>query len=206
LKQNSLENHYLIITTNFDTLMEKALSKYNLTYAVITTNTRFGEENYGKVDIRFYGDIKNEEEIEKKLSNVVPKNFIIEGLEKAIVLIYKIHGDLNEELTPVPKDDSLVITDSDYISFISRMADNSNGAIPGYVDIELKKRQILFLGYSFRDWNIRSVLMKMRDQRKHLEDYMVVDNATDAEIRTFDREFKLSVIKMDIFRFIERLS
>jgi len=206
LNQFASNYRYLIITTNYDTLMECALESYDLPYAVISTNTLVGQENYGRVNIRFSDNIPNKARLEKRLSNVIPKDFIIEyikELRNPVVLIYKIHGCLHKDLTP--EEDCLVISDSDYVSFISRMSDISNGGIPGFVNNEIEKKPLLFLGYSFRDWNIRTFLMKLREKRQHIKDFAIMKFLTDSESSIFTNEYKISVINMDVFDFMGKI-
>jgi hypothetical protein len=73
-------------------------------------------------------------------------------------VIYKMHGSL------VPQGvegewDSFVITEEDYVEFLSRMTISS--AIPSLFFPYFRERSFLFLGYSLRDWNLRVVLKNL---------------------------------------------
>jgi hypothetical protein len=71
-------------------------------------------------------------------------------------VIYKMHGSL------VPEQgewDSFVITEEDYVEFLSRMTMSS--AIPSLFFPHFRERSFLFLGYSLRDWNLRVVLKNL---------------------------------------------
>lgn len=66
--------------------------------------------------------------------------------------IIKLHGDLNH-----PR--SLVITASDYYSYFSK-----NPAVADLLKVELQTRTVLFLGYSFSDFNLGLILGKVAAQ------------------------------------------
>ena len=55
--------------------------------------------------------------------------------------------------------DSFVVTEEDYVEFLSRMTDNK--AIPSILIDYFQERNFLFLGYSLRDWNLRVLLRRL---------------------------------------------
>jgi hypothetical protein len=55
--------------------------------------------------------------------------------------------------------DSFVITEEDYVEFLSRMTTNT--AVPALFYPYFRERSFLFLGYSLRDWNLRVVLKNL---------------------------------------------
>ena len=59
--------------------------------------------------------------------------------------------------------DSFVITEEDYVDFLSRMT--TNRAIPAVFYNYFRVRSFLFLGYGLGDWNLRVIL-------KNLEKYL----------------------------------
>lgn len=71
-------------------------------------------------------------------------------------VIYKMHGSLVPEQSEW---DSFVITEEDYVEFLSRMTMSS--AIPSVFFPHFRERSFLFLGYSLRDWNLRVVLKNL---------------------------------------------
>jgi hypothetical protein len=56
-----------------------------------------------------------------------------------------------------------VITEEDYVEFLSRLTMNT--AIPAIFYPYFRERSFLFLGYSLRDWNLRVLLKNLS---KHL--------------------------------------
>ncbi len=146
----------LIISTNYDWLMERALSDAGREFDVIvhltpatlkraTDNERADSllwRPHGKAARFVTGD-----ELDLDLAH----NFII----------YKMHGSVDLEQS---KRDSYVITEDDYVDFLTRMMTQEASAIPSFVVEYLATRTVLFLGYSLRDWNLR-VLLNQMDHR-----------------------------------------
>ena len=57
--------------------------------------------------------------------------------------------------------DNYVITEDDYVDFLSRMADRT--AVPALFMKAFHDRHFLFLGYGLGDWNLRLVLRNLRE-------------------------------------------
>jgi hypothetical protein len=68
-------------------------------------------------------------------------------------LIFKMHGSI---LPETDEWDGFVITEMDHVEFISRIG--SRSAIPALFSAYCHDRSLLFLGYSLRDWNFRTIL------------------------------------------------
>jgi hypothetical protein len=71
-------------------------------------------------------------------------------------VIFKMHGSI---LPETDEWDSFVITETDYVEFLSRIA--SQSAIPSLFSTYCHDRSLLFLGYSLRDWNFRTILRSL---------------------------------------------
>jgi hypothetical protein len=61
-------------------------------------------------------------------------------------------------------DDSYVITEDDYINYLTRS--DIQLALPADVRTRIKESHLLFLGYSMRDWNLRVLLQRLADGTK----------------------------------------
>jgi hypothetical protein len=71
-------------------------------------------------------------------------------------LMFKMHGDLQTE-------NSIVISDEDYIAFVQRMADKEqNHPVPQTIRFRMQKWRTLFVGYSLRDYNLRLLFRTLR--------------------------------------------
>lgn len=129
----------IIITTNYDQLVERA----------------FGERPHDVVVHAVDADLKERVWLKRWEDPgpelVAPRTLSVNGESRP--LIYKMHG------TADPRDevpDEYLITEDDYVDFLSRMSRQT--ALPSPVGEALKKSTILFLGYGLRDWNLRVVL------------------------------------------------
>lgn len=146
----------LIITTNYDDLLEKAFSK-RLYYLVIypADSQVFGERvlcwkhDPENLDAVFDPRLEDPREL---------ASFI--DLDTATV-IYKMHGTVDRDQN---KWDSYVITEDDYIDFLKRMANET--AVPGTFEKHFHNRHFLFLGYGLGDWNLRVILRKLNEKSR----------------------------------------
>jgi hypothetical protein len=70
--------------------------------------------------------------------------------------LFKMHGDLL-------KNESIVITDEDYITFVQRMSDkDAMHPVPETVRYYMKRWRTLFIGYSLVDYNLRLLFRTLR--------------------------------------------
>lgn len=100
--EQEVRKDYLIITTNYDCLMEYALNAYSVPYVVLALN-----RNDGKIFIRLS---KDDKKLEKDNPPRYPNMFNF-NCKKPMVVLYKIHGCLYKD---IDKDkDGIVITDDD---------------------------------------------------------------------------------------------
>ncbi len=140
----------LVVTTNYDDLIERALAAKGRPYDLVihTTDPDSGD----KLLWWPHGEAEPDE--------VNPNKLDID-LEKTTV-IYKMHGAVDRRNH---ERDQYVITEDDYIDFLSRMTKNK--AIPAIFAEPFQTRHFLFLGYGLRDWNLRVVLNRIeRDLRR----------------------------------------
>jgi len=181
-----LEQLKIVITTNYDTIMENELNKYRqLTW-----------HYYNRCDNRT-GIFNHSPEIEENE-----------------VVLYKMHGT-------VDKPESMVITESDYISYLTHLYDMERGMPDFFRKTWIPYCNLIFLGYSLNDWNFRviweGVLSDYRRYNPHKKAFALVKDATsfqkehwrDRNIRVFEhdltdfavrlaRHFNLEIPQMDI--------
>ena len=146
----------LIVTTNYDRLMELALKLE------------------GKVEGKDFITIVQPPsgwDIRKfpQLLDQFDKWAEFEGL-----LLYKIHGSFNgpasrKPLAPLaPKDppkSPLIITEEDYIEFMTAMGarDGERVGVPDCIRDRMQRNMLLFLGYGLEDWDIRAIYKGLID-------------------------------------------
>jgi hypothetical protein len=130
----------LIVVTNYDTLLEAAFEAACKPFDLVVYPT----------DRK---DLKNGllwwEHGARAPKEVAPNELAIDLGAKTV--IFKMHGTLG----PAEQWDSFVITEEDYVEFLSRMTEQ--GAIPPLFYEHFRSRSFLFLGYGLRDWNLRVV-------------------------------------------------
>ena len=66
-------------------------------------------------------------------------------------VVFKMHGDYDDN-------ESMVITEEDYIQFIEQMGSERTHPIPENIRARVRNWPILFIGYSLKDWNLRVLL------------------------------------------------
>jgi hypothetical protein len=135
----------LIVTTNYDDLIERAFAEAGKPFDLVIHPTD-RQENEAKVLWWKHG--ADEPQF------VMPRTLLID-LEKTTV-IYKMHGSVDRLLH---KWHSYVVTEEDYIDFLSRMT--SESPVPSQFASHFRPRHFLFLGYSLSDWNFRVVLRNL---------------------------------------------
>ncbi|HEY7611812.1 MAG TPA: SIR2 family protein [Gemmatimonadales bacterium] len=122
-----------VITTNYDSLLERALAAANK-----------------DVEVSVYSATRA---VSKPPSRKV-------GAQRPFLL--KIHGDFEHE-GPQPDAQSIVITEEDYINFVLRMRDADElNPVPLPVRARLAQYPTLFVGYSLSDYNLRILFRALR--------------------------------------------
>jgi len=194
--RHSMVEDYLIVTTNYDSLMETALAKLNAPYAVLSLNKKDG-----KIHVRFS---KSLEDLEKRNPPCYANQFLLSRRDP-LVVVYKIHGCLAPERpNSVDRFDSVVISDNDYVDYISRMSTNE-GVIPVYVGKLMRDKPFLFLGYSLKDWNVRSVfesMVRKRGSPEGVKDCLVARNYTPLDAAYYNKH-NILVLKSDLNSFVD---
>jgi hypothetical protein len=197
---------YLIITTNYDCLMEQALDDLDVPYAVLLTR-----KNDQKVVVRFSEKIPDYEWLEDlnrgEVDGSVANGFVLQkaGDVRNVVVIYKIHGCLNPKLKR-QEADGVIISDNDYVSYIKQMG-KGNNVIPSNVNTLMNNKPFLFLGYSLSDWNIRSIFETMREKRSQfggVQDFSVMYDVGQYEEIFFQRN-DILIFKTDLNSFADRV-
>jgi hypothetical protein len=186
---------YVILTTNYDCLMEDALDKAGVDYVAITMR-----KSDQRVLVRFSDGIEDHESLSQENSEkYYPHGFYMEKTQP-LVLVCKMHGCLNPRLKET--DDGVIISDNDYVDYIEQM-NSSEGAFPAYVRRIMQDKAFLFLGYSFADWNVRSVFQTIRKKRSEnvkFRDFAVTSYLGEYEQQFFNRN-NLGVLKTDLNQF-----
>lgn len=143
----------LVVTTNYDDLVEHALSDEGLEYDVVWYEAKSNAEARGRFVHRSPGAKPKPIPRPNKYTGLPAE------LERPAVL--KLHGCLDRES---PGDDSYVITEDSYIDYLS--LGDVGALIPIALSQRLTGNSLLFLGYSLSDWNLRVVMNRIWGSRK----------------------------------------
>jgi hypothetical protein len=161
----SPSRHQLIVTTNYDDLLERAFLAANQPFDVVSYVAE--GEHRGKFLHRAPGA--------EAILIERPNEYRGLSLDQRPVIL-KIHGAVDRD---APERDSFVITEDHYINFLTR-TDISN-LIPVTLAAKLRKSHFLFLGYSLRDWNLRIILHRIWGEQKLVYKSWVIQ-ASEQEI------------------------
>ncbi len=137
----------LIVTTNYDDLMERAFEKAGKPCDVVVHVT-----DSDKVLWWRHGQAEPEE--------LLADDLLVELDEVSVV--YKMHGAIDRRKNQMGH---YVITEDDYVEFLTRMTRRS--VIPPIFAEPFQTRPFLFLGYGLYDWNLRVILNRIQEFRGH---------------------------------------
>lgn len=118
-------------------------------------------------------------------------------------LVFKMHGDLDAR-------ESIVITDEDYITFVQRMSDkDALHPVPQTIRYRMKQWPTFFVGYSFRDYNLRLIFRTLRwrvDPANFPQSFSVDNNPDMLFLRVYQNERHfITYITKDLWTFVPRL-
>ncbi|HXU36124.1 MAG TPA: SIR2 family protein [Blastocatellia bacterium] len=182
----------LIITTNYDDLLEQAFRKAKRSYFLVihSTNSEIYRASVlcWKYDAEKHDAVYDPEPLHPgDLAGFIDSD--------TTTIIYKMHGTVDRSQS---KRDSYVITEDDYVEFLSRMATKT--AVPSLFIQYFQGRRILFLGYGLGDWNLRLVLRDFLKRRS----WAIQFNPSPFE-KSLWRNRDVKIYDMDIDEFVERL-
>jgi hypothetical protein len=196
----SVPSHLLCIVTNYDTLLEQAFRASGKPFDLVI----YPADRRDNLNSLLYVRHGSSE------AQYVEANSLDLDLDDRSV-IYKMHG------TVWPEDEALdnfVITEEDYIEFLSRMTSNASSAVPAQFYQYSRARSFLFLGYSLRDWNLRVILKNLRRQLTSSTGRVLEDDAIPSwaiqrqpsalEQRLWGRR-RVEIFDLDLDEFVEQL-
>lgn len=124
----------LILTTNYDDVLERAFDEAGEAYHVLSYDAKAGSN---QLVHRASGEAEP----------IVKPN---ETLMSDRAVILKLHGAVDRT---DPRGDSYVVTEDHYIAYKEQ--------IPVDLQVRMEESHFLFLGYSLRDWNLRVILSRI---------------------------------------------
>jgi len=180
----------LIVTTNYDDVLERTFHAAREEFDIVSYvaegddrgkflhwsyvfNPRAKSTDESPEDYERQVNLERERFWQQWPPHVEPRPRLIEipneysgvSIDKRTVIL-KLHGAV-DRVTPaeiIERLDSFVITDDDYIDYLTR-TDITN-LVPKNVAVKLGNSNFLFLGYSLRDWNLRVILRRIWGAQK----------------------------------------
>src|ERR1035441_10543565 len=140
----------IIVTTNYDTLIEEAFAEAKRAYHLIV---------YPADNAEVYNGVLWQKPGGREFESRAANEMDWESELKDATVIFKMHGTIYPESKQF---DNFVITEEDYVEFLSRMIKST--AIPPTFYEQFATRNFLFLGYGLRDWNLRVLLKNLGNQ------------------------------------------
>ena len=163
-----LRSYPLILTTNYDDLVERAFDAAGEPYDVCAYVAEGSEAERGKFRHRLPdGELRTITE---------PESYLDVSLDDRTTVL-KIHGFVDRNRTSVEPEDSYVITEDHYIDYLART--DLKQLLPPKLLARLAECHFLFLGYSLRDWNLRAILQRLWNERSTRWDSWSIQLAPD---------------------------
>ena len=234
LPRTSEKDDYLIITTNYDQLIEQNLTDLHVPTCVLRVDRKSsrvfidfmpGAQDFLGLTREQFAELERTyKEDDFQSPHRQASQFCLSNKSHAVAMVYKIHGcPVSDERYQA---DNVVISDQDYVMFIQKNGLN-NELIPAYIRKRAMYAGFLFLGYSFSDWNVRSLykhFVRSREDSHRLagppqmeeqlpaaggdddedEDYIVM-RSYDDEDDYFFQQWRVSVLVSELDEFAAAL-
>jgi SIR2-like domain len=186
------ERHLLIITTNYDDLLERAFQQagepFDLLYYEAKENP---QERRGKFWHQAPG-------AERRL--VMQPNQYLDVCPEERSVILKIHGAVDRRDRGA---DSYVITEDDYIDYLTRTEIAT--LLPVKLSDKIFGSHLLFLGYSLRDWNLRTILHRIERRRTlSYRSWAIQKNPPEVD-KKFWSQRDVDILDMDLQVYVDEL-
>lgn len=140
--------YQLVVTTNYDDVLERAFRSLNQSFDVVS----YIADGEQKGRFLHWPHCEEPRLIEK------PNEYVL-SLDRTVIL--KIHGEIDRTNSDR---DSYVITEDHYIDFLTRS--DIAVLLPPALVAKLRRSHFLFLGYGLRDWNLRVILHRIWGEQK----------------------------------------
>jgi hypothetical protein len=141
----------LIVTTNYDRLMEKAFE--NQPTPLVISQPLNGFEPRERTSM------------ESELGALLPKQVSPRAADERAI-IYKIHG------TFADVGRGLVVSEDDYVQFLTVMSPENKRGMPKLIEQLLIDSSLLFLGYGLEDWDFRTIYKGLIERLPRQQQWM----------------------------------
>jgi hypothetical protein len=146
MRASGAQEQLLVLTTNYDDLVERALEEAGEAFDVVWYEAKPGPQQGF-----FWHRPPTGEPVPIKVGN---KYTGLALNERPVIL--KLHGAVDRG---DKKRDSYVLTEDSYIDYLA--GPSVSKQIPASLMAKMSESHFLFLGYSMRDWNMRVILKQL---------------------------------------------
>ena len=180
-----------IITTNYDQSLERAYHK------------KFGRD----LKVIIYRGRTDPNDKDVNLHSGIDKIADFWKPTERVTYLYKMHGCISDP-------SSLVITEEDYINFLSNaLSADPQKRLLHEARGQIGLRTILFVGYSLMDWNFRVIFKATAEKTRSKESYAVqffqpkksIDQERWEKTREFWSRKQVNIINSDATQFLHAL-
>jgi SIR2-like domain len=140
--------HQFIITTNYDDVLERAFREAGMPFDLLVYITH-GEDR---------GRLRHLPHEGEPTIITEPNKAVELGTQRTVIV--KIHGAIDRQDA---ERDSWVITEEHYVDYLTRT--DISTWMPVALSSRLQESNLECLGYSLRDWNLRAILLRLRQDR-----------------------------------------
>jgi len=192
-KDQLLRGPSLILTTNYDDVLEQAFEAAGEPYDVVVY----------VADGKDAGKFRHRPPGEKTRVIQEPETYVeLDPTQRTVIL--KIHGFVDRsQADPEDAEDSYVITEDHYIEYLART--DLDRLVPVKLLKRLRKCHFLFLGYSLRDWNLRAMLHRIwADREREYDSWSVQIHSDPLETKSWERR-EVQIFDMPLAEYLTGL-
>jgi hypothetical protein len=184
----------VILTTNYDDLLERAFEEAGEDYDLITYIASSPKEYRGRFMHWAPGEPPPPPTV------IESANDYRLGPDKRTVIV-KLHGAVQRR---PPEEDNYVITEDDYIEYLTHTDITSQ--LPSVVTDKLRNSSYLFLGYGMKDWNLRAILRRIWGEQLQTNGSWAIQRDVDRIEKAFWEKRTVEILQLDLEEYIELLS
>jgi hypothetical protein len=179
----------VIVTTNYDDLLEQAFSAVGAEYDILTYFATGGRRG---APIFVHQPPQAEPRPITK-----PASYICNPGERTVIV--KLHGSVDRS---EPPSDSFVITENDYIAYIESRVQR---LIPAHLLHTMTDSHFLFLGYKLEDWHVRAFLFGLWRRRRKSAKSWAIDHKPSVVATRYWRAQGVEVVPLSLETWVETM-
>jgi hypothetical protein len=188
-RSHTLPNPWpVIVTTNYDDLLEQAFQQASEPCDVVTYFAKGGRKGKPIFMHRPAGG--------EPIPTTEVKTYNA-GDPQARTVIVKLHGSVDRA---DPESDSFVITENDYIAYIERGVQR---LLPPYLLHTMRDSHFLFLGYKLEDWHVRAFLFALWRRRRRSANSWAIEIKPSAVASAYWEAQEVKVVKLNLKDWVE---